>query len=217
MAKRFLTVFGLILLYMAVLALILFLAITIAGDDETAMLIVMLAALVLSIGAFVPFLNWAIKRAFSFRGEGQPVPLEALRAQIQGINEFDAPVMIEERKGKLVATWKYVDARWLELFAKAGLTKSYELQMKFDEARHTVTMVDRTKQASWRAGLGGGSGSASASQGVVMAYEVGKQWGIKRNFEVGKIYDYKFVPSEIKLPILNSILRSGWDVRYGMW
>ena len=50
-----------------------------------------------------------------------------------------------------------------------------------------------------------------------MAYEVGKQWGIKRNFEVGKIYDYKFVPSEIKLPILNSILRSGWDVRYGMW
>ena len=217
MAKRFLTVFGLILLYMAVLALILFLAITITGDDETAMLIVMLAALVLSIGAFIPFLNWAIKRAFSFRGEGQPVPLEVLRAQIEAINEFDAPVMIEERKGKLVVTWKYVDARWLELFAKAGLTKSYELQIKFDEARHSVTMVDRTKEASWRAGLGGDSASASTSQGVVMAYEVGKQWGIKRNFEVGKIYDYKFVPAEIKLPILNSILRSGWDVRYGMW
>ena len=33
----------------------------------------------------------------------------------------------------------------------------------------------------------------------------------------GKIYDYRFVPSEIKLPILNSILRSGWKVRYGMW
>ena len=33
----------------------------------------------------------------------------------------------------------------------------------------------------------------------------------------GKICDYRFVPSEIKLPILNSILRSGWDVRYGMW
>ena len=217
MAKRFLTVLGLILLYMAVLALILFLAITIAGDDETAMLIVMLVALVVSFGAFVPYLNWAIKRAFSFHGEGQPVPLEALRAQIQGINEFDAPVMVEERKGKLVATWKYVDARWLELFAKAGLTKCYELRMKFDEARHTVTMVDRTKEASWRAGMGGGSGSTSTSQGVVMAYEVGKQWGIKRNFELGKIYDYKFVPSEIKLPILNSILRSGWDVRFGIW
>ena len=34
---------------------------------------------------------------------------------------------------------------------------------------------------------------------------------------LGKIYDCRFVPSEIKLPILNSILGSGWDVRSGMW
>lgn len=217
MSKRFLMVFGLVLLYMAILALILLLAIGLAGDDGTAMLIVMLAALILSIGAFVPYLNWAIKRAFHFHGEGQPVPLEALRARIQSINEFDAPVMVEERKRKLVATWNYVDARWLELFAKAGLTKSYELHMKFDQARHTVTLVDVTKAASWRAGLGESSGSGSLTQGVVMAYEVGKQWGIRENFELGKVYDYKFVPSEIKLPILNSILRSGWDVRYGIW
>jgi hypothetical protein len=217
MAKRFLTVLGLVLLYMVVLALILFVAITLAGDDMTAMLIIMLVALVVSFGGFVPYLNWAIRRAFRFHGEGQPVPLEALRAQIEGINEFDAPVMVEERKGKLVATWKVVDARWLELFAKAGLTKSYELHMKFNEARHMVTMVDRTKEASWRVGVGGGAVSGSASQGVVMVFEVGKQWGIKENFELGKIYDYKFVPSEIKLPILNSILRSGWDVQYGMW
>jgi hypothetical protein len=217
MARRFLTALGLILLFMVVLALILFVAITLAGDNETALLIVMLAALVVSFGGFVPYLNWAIKRAFTFRGEGQPAPLGELRAQIQAINEFDAPVMVEERKGKLVATWKYVDARWLELFAKAGLSKSYELQMKFDEKRHCVTMVDRTKKASWRAGVGGASVSGSTSQGVVMAHEVGKQWGIKENFAPGKIYDYKFVPSEIKLPILSSILRSGWDVQYGMW
>ncbi|NIV28865.1 MAG: hypothetical protein GWN58_04915 [Anaerolineae bacterium] len=217
MAKRFLTALGLILLFMVVLALILFVAITIAGDDETALMVIILVALVVSFGGFVPYLNWAIKRAFTFHGEGQPVPLEELRAQIQAINEFDAPVMVEERKGKLVATWKYVDARWLELFAKAGLTKSYELQMKFDEKRHCVTMVDRTKEASWRVGMGGASVSGSTSQGVVMAYEVGKQWGIKENFAPGKIYDYRFVPSEIKLPILNSILRSGWDVQYGMW
>ena len=217
MAKRFLIALGLILLYMVVLALILFVAITLAGDNETALLIIILAALVVSFGGFVPYLNWAIKRAFTFHGAGQPVPLEELRAQIQAINEFDAPVMVEDRKGKLVATWKYVDARWLELFAKAGLSKSYELQLKFDEKRHVVTMVDRTKEASWRAGVGGASFSGGSSQGVVMAFEVGKQWGIKENFAPGKIYDYTFVPSEIKLPILNSILRSGWDVQYGMW
>ena len=221
MAKRFLTVFGLVLAFMAVLALFLWLAIALFGDNTTAMLIVILVALVVSFGGFVPFLNWAVKRAFTFRGEGRPLPVEALRAQIQAINTFDAPVMVQERKGKLVATWKYVDARWLELFAKAGLTKSYELHMRFDKARHTVTMVDRIKEASWRAGLGGGmgggSGSGSFTQGVIMTYEVGKQWGIKENFALGKVYDYKFVPTEIKLPILNSILRSGWDVSYGIW
>ena len=217
MAKRFLMVFGMVLLFMAVLALILFVAILLAGDNMTAMLIIIVAALVFSIGGFVPYLNWATKRAFAFEGEGEPVPLDTLRAEIQAINGFDAPVMVEERKRKLVATWKYVDARWLELFAKAGLTKTYELHMRFDEARHTVTMVDRTKGAQWRVGVGGGSMSASTTQGVVMTYEVGKQWGIKENFELGKVYDYKFVPSEIKLPILNTILRSGWDVRYGLW
>ena len=217
MAKRFLTVFGLILLYMAVLALLIFVAITIVGDNTSDLLIVILAALVVSFGGFVPYLNWATRRAFTFRGEGQTVPLETLRADLKAINQFDAPVMVEERKRKLVATWKYVDARWLELFAKAGLTKTYELHMKFDERRNTVTMVDKTKGASWSAGVSGGSFSVSASQGVLMAYEIGKQWGIRENFELGKIYDYKFVPSEIKLPILNSILRRGWDVQYGLW
>ena len=223
MMKRFLMVFGLILLYMAVLALLIFVAITFVGNNTSDLLIVILAALLVSFGGFLPYLNWATRRAFTFGGEGQPVPLEALRAELKAINQFDSPVMVEERKRNLVATWKYVDARWLEIFAKAGLTKTYELHMKFDEARHTVTMVDKTKEASWSAGVsgapasGGASASASASQGVLMAYEIGKQWGIRENFELGKIYDYKFVPSEIKLPILNSILRSGWDVRYGLW
>lgn len=221
MKKRFLTVLGLVIGFITVLAVILLLAIALFGDNTTAMLVVILAALVVSFGGFVPFLNWAVKRGFTFRGEGQPVSVEQLRAQIQAINTFDAPVMVQERKGKLVATWKYVDARWLELFAKAGLSKSYELHMKFDEARHTVTMVDRVKEAAWRVGvsggMGGGAGSGSVSQGVIMAYEVGKQWGIRENLALGKVYDYKFVPTEIKLPILNSILRSGWDVCYGLW
>ena len=223
MAKRFLMVFGLILLYMAVLALLIFVAISIVGNNTSDLLIVILAALIVSFGGFLPYLNWATRQAFTFRGEGQPVPLDTLRAELKAVNQFDAPVMVEERKRKLVATWKYVDARWLEFFAKAGLTKTYELHMKFDETRHTVTMVDKTKEASWSAGVsgapasGGTSASGSASQGVLMAFEIGKQWGIKENFELGRVYDYRFVPSEIKMPILNSILRSGWDVRYGLW
>lgn len=218
MLKRFLTVFGLMLLYMAVLAGILALVILLVGEEnETLILISVLVMMVLAIVIIVPYLDQMAKRVFRFRGEGEPVSETELRAQIQAINEFDAPVMIEERKGKLVATWKYVDARWWELLAKAGLTKVYELHIKFDDVQHLVTLIDITKSVSWRAGptkvrLWGGF-----FRGIMLAYEIGKQWGIKENFELGKVYDYKFVPQEIKMPIMNSILRSGWDVRFGIW
>ncbi len=32
-----------------------------------------------------------------------------------------------------------------------------------------------------------------------------------------KILDYKFSSNEIKYPIMNSILRNGWDVRFALW
>jgi hypothetical protein len=199
MLKRFLTVFGLMLLYMLVLAAVLLLAILLAGDNETLILVTVLVML------------------FRFKGEGEPISGTELRAQIQAINQFDAPVMVEEHRGKLVATWKYVDAHWWELLAKAGLTKVYELHIKFDDAQRLVTLIDVSKTVSWRAGPTQVRLRGGFFRGVMLAYEIGKQWGIKENFELGKIYDYKFVPQEIKMPILNSILRSGWDARFGIW
>jgi len=47
--------------------------------------------------------------------------------------------------------------------------------------------------------------------------EVGKSWGITENFGLGKIYDYKFSPSEIKNPVMNEILKSGWDVVFAIY
>jgi hypothetical protein len=217
MLKRFLTVFGLMLLYMLVLAAVLLLGILLAGDNDTLILIMVLVMLVLATVIMVPYLDWAAKKVFRFRGEGEPVSGSKLRAQIQAINQFDAPVMIEERKGKLVATWKYLDAHWWELLAKAGLTKVYELHIKFDDAQHLVTLIDVTKTVSWRAGPTEVRLRGCVFRGIILAYEIGKQWGIKENFELGKVYDYKFVPQEIKMPIMNSALRSGWDVRFGIW
>jgi hypothetical protein len=202
---------------MLLLAALLWVAILFIGDDVTAILIATLVMLVLAIFAFVPFLDWATKRVFRFPGEGEPASVADLHSLLMDVNEFDAPVMLQERKGKLVATWKYVDARWWELLAKAGLTKLYELHIKLDEDEHRATLIDVTKSVAWRAGPTEVRLRGGFFRGVMWAYEIGKQWGIKENFQLGKIYDYKFVPQEIKYPIMNSILRSGWDVRFGLW
>lgn len=124
MVKRFFAVFGLVMLFMAVLAVILLAAILLAGDNDSAILVAVLAIFVVGIAAFFPYFDGAVKRAFRFQGEGAPVPEADLRAQIQILNQFDAPVMVEERKGNLVATWRYVDAKWWELLAKAGHSAS---------------------------------------------------------------------------------------------
>ncbi len=115
MVKRFLTVFGLVLLYMLAWAVCLVPVILVAGDNDTVMLVVVLGTLVFSTAGLVPYLDWDAKRVFRFQGEGEPVSGAELRAQVQAINDFDVPVMVKERRGWLVATWRYVDARWWEI------------------------------------------------------------------------------------------------------
>jgi hypothetical protein len=208
---------GLILAYLTAWGVVLFLIIAILGDNDNAILVAVLTLFVVIVAAFVPYLDRATKRVFRFAGQGQPLAPAALRAEIQAINEFDAPVMVEERRGKLVATWKYLDASWWELLAQAGITKIYELHIKFDDTQRLVTLIDVTKSVAWRASPTQVRIGFFGFRGVMFAYEIGKAWGIRQNLTGGKLYDYKFVPQEIKMPILNSILRRGWDVRFGLW
>ncbi|MBL7199348.1 MAG: hypothetical protein ISS56_04310 [Anaerolineae bacterium] len=217
MLKRFLIVFGLIVLYMLVLGGILLLVISTLQDDEQALLIAILSAFVLSIAGFVPYADWAAKRVFRFRGQGLAISEAELRAHIQGINEWQAPIVVGERGKTLVATWKYADAQWWELFARAGLTRVYELRMRFDEARHLVTLIDVTRAVGWRAGPQEVRIGWGGYRGIMAGFEAGTAWGLDDDLDFDELYDYEFSPQEIKTPITSAILKRGWDVRFGIW
>lgn len=217
MAKKFVAAFGLILLYMIAWVPALLIWIWIAGDSEALAAVGVLAAMLLIILGFIPYLNFVARRVFYFPGEGQPSPEGALRAAITSINHLDAPVMVKEQGKKLVVTWKYVDAQWWELLAKAGLRQVYELHVKLDASKKEATLIDVMKNVAWRAGPTQVRVSGGFFRGVNFSYAIGKQWGIQENFHYGKVYDYKFAPHEIKNPVMNTILRNGWSVRFGMW
>jgi hypothetical protein len=217
MVKRFLIAFALVLLYMALWAGLLYGVILLAQENEGLLLTAVLAMMAFLILAFVPYLDQVVKRVFYFHGEGESVPAGALRRQILSVSQFQVPVMAEERLYDLVLTWKYVDARWWEILAKAGMTRLYELHVKLDEKRCLATLIDVTRSVDWRAGPAQVRVGWGSFHGVVSAYEIGKRWGIRENWELGKVYDYKFVPAEIKTPVMNTLLRSGWDVRFGIW
>jgi hypothetical protein len=217
MAVRFLSAFGLVLLYMAAWAVPLLIWILVWRGNDTVIAVGVLVMMLICIIGFVPWLDFVAKKTFRFEGEGEPIPEEDLRATIKDINQFDVPVTVEERGRTLVVTWRYLDAKWWELLAKAGLRKVYELHVKLDGAKKQATLIDVLKSVSWKAGPTEVRVYGGFFRGISVGFEIGKGYGIKENFEVGEVYDYKFSPQEIKNPVMNTILRSGWAVRLGMW
>ena len=146
MVKRFLIALGLVLLYMAVWAGILYLAILIAQDNEGALLVLILVAFALILLLFIPYLDQVAKRVFAFPGEGEPIPIAELRDLIGSVNGFvNAPVIVQERAYKLtgqralVVTWKYVDARWWEALSRADISRLESLSPKL--LQHTKSMI----------------------------------------------------------------------------
>lgn len=213
MAKRFILSVLAILLYMLLWVPVLLL-ITAANPDPIIFAIMIPAIFIL----YFPWFFWSIKKVWFFKAEGIPVPLEELRKEILSINNYDIPVIVtEDKKGNLKVTWKYLDAKWWELFAKTGRRDSYTLLVKFNDKKKEVRLIDIQKTMSWRAGLTDLKFHFTFFRGIMFQFSYGTAWGIKENFTLGKIYEYKFNPGEIKSPVMSEILKKGWNVRFALF
>ncbi len=213
MLKKFLLAFLAILGYMGMWAAILYAAIILSGDP---IIIISLAAACFVL--YFPF--FIVMPTFIFRFKSQEpnaISEQELRKKLLDINNLDVPVTVSEKGKKIIITWKYLDAKWWELLQKRGATSIYQLIIKLNGEKKRAKLIDVNKKVSWgvsptKARIRGGY-----FRGIMLQYEIGKAWGVRENFMPGKIYDYKFTPSEIKNPIMNEILKSGWDVRFGMY
>lgn len=216
--KRFLKVFLFILLYFVFWSIILFVGILVIGQqNEMGMVVFALVSLGVIFITFIPFLNMAMKFGFTFKSNLAALPIEEVKKRILKINQLDIPIMVKKEQNKMVITWKYVDARWWEIFSHAGLQSVYELHLKFKPQSNKVILIDVTKSVDWHAGPTEVELRANFFRGIVSEISIGKAYGIKENFELGKIYDFKFNPAEVKTPVLNELLKSGWDVQFSMW
>jgi hypothetical protein len=214
---RFVIAFAAVLGYLAAWALVL-LPVTLAvRGDAVAVLVVVGATLVLAGGGIIPYLDFVAKHVFRYKGEGPPVAEAELRALIGRVNDVDVPVTVAERGRKLVLTWRYVDAKWWEVLSKSGLRSVYELDVKLDDRRKLATLIDVQKSVRWSVGPGRVRVWGGFFRGVMLGYSMGAQWGITETFGAGRVFAFTFDPMEIKNPVMNTILRSGWDVRFGLW
>jgi hypothetical protein len=110
----------------------------------------------------------------------------------------------------LIAEWKIVDASWYEIFAQAGLTKTFNIFMKLHPEEHQVRAVDREYTVSWSAGLPAVNLTVSAFRGQSQSIEFGKAYAFTETLAPGEVYNYYFDTREIKKPIREAVTSCGW-------
>jgi hypothetical protein len=144
------------------------------------------------------------------------VPVDQLRQRLMAINRPTAPYRIVDGASdgvQLVAEWRIVDAQWYEIFAKAGLKKTFRILMNFDAEKHEVRAQDRELEVSWSAGVPTLSLQASGFRGQKQEISFGTAYAFTEELRPGVVYNYRFNTKELKQPLQDAVLAAGWSYR----
>jgi outer membrane protein TolC len=139
-----------------------------------------------------------------------------VRERIMAVNRPTAPFRIVEGQDEgvdFIAEWKIVDARWYEIFAKAGLEKVFRIHLKLDEAEHEVRSKDHEYSLAWSAGVPRLELSASRTWGQVQSVQFGTAYAFTEELQPGQVYNYRFSTRELKEPIQEAVTGCGWTYR----
>ena len=210
------------LLYLAACAIPSAILFVLGGDGGLIIAASILSYIFVVFITIIPFINVLLKRLHHYEASEDPESLEQLKSQLQDVNSIDVPVIVNESDGKLVATWRYADDKWFTLMEKKSVTKQYEIHMKFRPETHEVLLIDKLTTLTQSSGVSSSGIFSFAKRfsffmGVIHIYERRLSYGLREDFTPGKVQDYEFQPTELKTPVVNTILTHGWDVRYGYW
>jgi hypothetical protein len=144
-----------------------------------------------------------------------PVSRDALIKKISALSGGTAPfVVMPGEDSDLVVELNIVDAKWYEVFAKAGLKKTYRIFLLLDDARKEIRVLEETGELNWKAGIPTASFSAEFFRGRTLAQkEFGTAYAFKEKSpgSFGKVYEYHFDVNDVKEPLIEAVTASGWS------
>ena len=148
---------------------------------------------------------------------GSPVlSADEVRKRLLSVSRPTAPWRVIDGASEgvdLIGEWKIVDASWNASFARAGLTKTFNIFMRLHPEAHEVRAVDREYTISWAAGLPTVRLAVSAFRGQSQTIEFGKAYAFTETLAPGQVYNYRFDTNEIKKPIQESVNSCGWTYK----
>ena len=142
-----------------------------------------------------------------------PAQANDVEAALLGLNRETAPWQVSrdtDGPGDLVAEWRIVDAKWYEIFAKAGLTRVFRIRMRLDPQEHCLRAVDEEFSVEWRAGVPHLSLAVAGFRGQKKEISFGMAYAFTEELEPGVVYNYRFDTKEIKTPLQDTITGLGW-------
>ena len=147
-----------------------------------------------------------------------------LATRLEAINTLDVPFRIERgaSANEFFATWRYADAKWVDLARAHGLRRTFRIRLMLDEAAHTVRATDYAAGYDWSAGGDGARVEWQAMLGIVFFQTeqqrvFGLQLDEQGRFKPELSYSYKFNLDEMKSPLLTAVTRAGWNWRPTVW
>lgn len=153
-----------------------------------------------------------------------PVTVTELAARLEAINSLDVPFRIERgpQTNQFFATWRYADAKWIDLARARGMNRTIRIRMILDERNGTVRATDYAASFDWSAGRGGANLEWKSSLGIVFFQSehqrvFGLQLDEQGRFKPELSYAYTFNLNEMKSPLVEAVTRAGWNWRPTAW
>ncbi|MEK7781917.1 MAG: hypothetical protein AAB370_10505 [Verrucomicrobiota bacterium] len=147
-----------------------------------------------------------------------------LAARLEAINALDVPFRIERgtQPNEFFATWRYADAKWVDLARARGMQRTFRIRLVLDEKNSTVRATDYLASFDWSAGRGGAEIEWKAALGIVFfQYEHQRVFGLQLDeqgrFKPELSYAYTFNLNEMKSPLVTAVTQAGWNWRPTVW
>ena len=153
-----------------------------------------------------------------------PVAATELAARLEAVNTLDVPFHIERGAlpNEFFATWRYADAKWVDLARARGMKRTFRIRLMLDEKNGTVRATDYVASFDWSAGRGGAEVEWKTGLGIVFfQYEQQRVFGLQLD-EQGRFmpelsYAYTFNMNEMKSPLITAVNHAGWNWRPTVW
>ena len=188
-----------------------------------ALVVGVLAVYLLIVAAyFFKGIAWAT-RATPLAGTN-PAAAYELREKLKAINKIDVPFKIEDGKTaqELIANWRYADAKWIDHARVHGMRRLHRIVLALDEQSKKVRATDYQTAYDWSAGGAGARLNWQFQTGVVLfQYEHQRVFGLQLDsqggFRPALSYAYTFNLQEMKEPLKQAVVQSGWTWQPVAW